>query len=183
VSESGDMRAGGQWLRCGIAVGSNVGDRLENLRRGVRRLLERAPGMRVTAVGPLYETAPMDCAPGTGAFYNSVVEVECGLEPHALREVTAEVEGWMGRPAVRERNAPRTLDLDLLYCGERVLADEVLILPHPRLAERRFVLAPLAAVRGMLVLPGQTKTVGELLAELPEGGEVEQVREGDWLGE
>jgi len=169
-------------LRCGIAVGSNVGDRLENLRAGVRRLLEVLPGARVTGVGPLFETAPVDCAPGTQAFYNSVVEIECGMEPHALREVTAGVERWMGRPEVRERNAPRTLDLDLLYCGDRVVADEVLEIPHPRLGERRFVLAPLAAMRGDLVLPGRVKSVGELLAVLPGGDEVVAVSGGEWFG-
>lgn len=168
-------------LCCGIAVGSNVGDRLANLRAGVGRLLEVVPGMRVTAVGPLF-TAPVDCAPGTQAFYNSVVEVECELEPHALREVTAGVERWMGRPEVRERNAPRTLDLDLLYCGSLVLADEVLVIPHPRLGERRFVLAPLAAIRGDLVLPGHVKSVEALLAALPVGDEVVEVAGGEWLG-
>lgn len=169
-------------LRCGIAVGSNVGDRLANLKEGLRRLLTMVPEAQITAVGPLFETAPIDCAPGTQAFYNSVVEIECGLEPHALREVTAEVERWMGRPEVRERNAPRTLDLDLLYCGKRVVTDEILVIPHPRLAQRRFVLAPLAAIRGDLLLPGQVQSVAALLAGLSDEDEMVMVSDGSWCG-
>jgi 2-amino-4-hydroxy-6-hydroxymethyldihydropteridine diphosphokinase len=170
-------------VRCGIAVGSNVGDRLANLRCGVARLLEVVPRAKLTGVAPLYETAPVDCAPGTQAFLNSVVEIECALSPHELRELTAGVERWMGRPEWRERHAPRTLDLDLLYCGEAAVADEVLVIPHPRLGQRRFVLEPLAAIRADLVLPGQTATVGALLEALPGGGEVVRVRDGDWMTE
>ncbi len=168
---------------CGIAVGSNLGDRLANLRQGIARLLEIAPALRLTAAAPLYETAPVDCAPDAQAFYNSVVEVESTLTPHELRELTAAVERWMGRPETREKNAPRTLDLDLLYCGNQVVNDEVLTLPHPRLTQRRFVLEPLSAIRPGLVLPGQTKTASELLATLPPDDEVVQVRDAGWLGE
>ena len=167
--------------RCGIAVGSNVGDRLENLRAGVRRLLELLPEVRLTAVAPLFETAPVDCVPGTQSFYNSVIEIDCGLTPHELREVTADVERWMGRPGVRERNAPRTLDLDLLYCGEQMLDDDVLTIPHPRLAQRRFVLAPLAVIRPELMLPGARHSISELLAQLPSEDDIRQVADREWL--
>jgi 2-amino-4-hydroxy-6-hydroxymethyldihydropteridine diphosphokinase len=165
---------------CGIAVGSNVGDRLANLQRGVRRLLELLPEAKLLAAGPLFETAPVDCAPGTQAFYNSVILLECGLAPHDLRELTAGIEQWMGRPQDRERNAPRTLDLDLLFYGDQQVNDAVLTLPHPRLAQRRFVLAPLAAVCGERVLPGQQQTVSELLERLPAGDEVVKVSE-QWI--
>ena len=170
----------GGLLRCGVAVGSNQGDRLRNLREGVRLLLDSVPGARLTAVAPLYETAAVDCAPGTDPFYNSVIEIECRLEPHALREAAAVVECRLGRPRVRAQNAPRTLDLDLLYCGERVIDDEVLTLPHPMIAQRRFVLQPLADIRPDLVLSGQISTVRAMLDALP-GGEVARVRGSDWL--
>lgn len=152
---------------CGIGIGSNLGDRLENLHRGVRRLLELLPSAQWLAAGPLFETEPIDCAPGTQAFLNTVILIECDLPPHELRETTAEVEQWMGRPAEREKNAPRTLDLDLLFCGDHQINDAVLNLPHPQLAERRFVLEPLAAICGERVLPGQQKSISELLAQLP----------------
>jgi 2-amino-4-hydroxy-6-hydroxymethyldihydropteridine diphosphokinase len=167
--------------RYGIAVGSNAGDPKANLRAGLSRLMALLPEARLTAVAPLYETDPVDCPPGSQVFYNSVVEIECRLTPHALREVTAEVERWAGRPEVRERNAPRTLDLDLLYCGEAAVDDAILTIPHPRLALRRFVLAPLSEIRPDLVLPGQQATIRELLAALPPGEEVVQVADKNWL--
>lgn len=152
---------------CGIGIGSNLGDRLENLRCGVRRLLELLPSAKWLAAGPLFETVPIDCALGTQAFLNSVILLECELSPHELRDITAEVEQWMGRPSVREKNAPRTLDLDLLFCGDRQIDDAVLSLPHPRLAQRRFVLEPLAAICGERVLPGQQRSISALLEQLP----------------
>jgi len=169
--------------RCGIAVGSNVGDRLGNLRAGLAQLLKLLPSARLTAVAPLFKTDPVDCLPGTQAFYNSVVEIECDLEPHGLREVTAEVERWSGRPDVRERHAPRTLDMDLLYCGDLTVNDKVLTIPHPRLAQRRFVLAPLALIRPDLVLPGHSLSVQDLLSALPPGHEVLRVAGPDWAGD
>lgn len=170
---------------CGIAVGSNLGDRLENLRCGVRRLLEQAPGLRLRAVAPLFETEPVGCAPGTQAFYNSVVVVEvtdAALTPHGLRRMTEAVERWSGRPETRDRNAPRTLDLDLLFWGQQCAEDAELTLPHPRLGQRRFVLEPLAAVAGGLRLPGDDRTVAERLAALPPGEEVRRVCGGEWFG-
>ncbi len=167
--------------RCGIAVGSNSGDRLAHLRAGVYRLLDLLPESRITVIAPLYETDPVDCPPGSQTFYNSVVELECGLSPHELRELTAQVERLSGRPELRERNAPRTLDLDLLYCGDEVVDDAVLTIPHPRLVLRRFVLAPLAEIHPGLVLPGQKCDVRALLRALPKGDEVVQVMGVDWL--
>ncbi len=170
-------------LPCGIALGSNVGDRLSHLRRGLTLLLERLPQARLTAAAPLYETAPVDCAEDSPAFYNTVVELECALPPHDLRAVTAGIERALGRPDERVQNAPRTLDLDLLYCGQFTLADDTLTLPHPRLAQRRFVLQPLAAIRPNLRLQGQSLTVRELLAALPPGDDVIEVTPQWWHDE
>ena len=149
----------------GIAIGSNVGNCAENLRRGVE-MIALTPGCRVVAEAPLYETAPVDCAPGTPSFLNSVIEVECELEPHALHARLKAIESALGRPEQRAKNSPRTLDLDILYAGDRVIDDETLTIPHPRLHLRRFVLEPLADIRPELRLPGQEKTVAELLAAL-----------------
>lgn len=154
---------------------------MAHLRAGVNRLLDLLPESKITAVAPLYETDPVDCPAGSQAFYNSLVELECGLSPHELRELTAQVERLSGRPELRERNAPRTLDLDLLYCGDEVVDDAVLTIPHPRLVQRRFVLAPLADIRPAMVLPGQERDVRSLLRALPKGDEVVQVMGVDWL--
>lgn len=151
----------------GIALGSNLGDRAANLQRGLELLLARLPdGACVTAQAGWYETEPVDCAPGTQAFLNSVVEIEAALSPTEMHAHLQAVEQAMGRPAVREKNAPRALDLDVLYAGDVVSADPALLLPHPRLHQRRFVLAPLAEVRPQLVLPGFTQSISGLLTAL-----------------
>ncbi len=164
----------------GIALGSNVGDRLSCLRRGLKLLLEHAPQARLLAAAPLYEAAPVDCKEDAPSFYNTVVELECALLPHDLRLVTAGIEHALGRPEQREKNAPRTLDLDLLYCDHLVVQDEVLTLPHPRLAERRFVLQPLADIHPELQLPGLTGSALDWLAALPDGGDVIKVLDSWW---
>ena len=154
-------------MRFGIALGSNLGDRAENLRLGIERLLARVPDVVLSASAPVYETEPVDCAPGTQAFLNTVIELEAPCSPQELHQHLKAVESALGRPEQRERNSPRTLDLDLLYADDVVSDDPVLILPHPRLHLRRFVLQPLAEIRPDLVLPKQTLTVAELLAQLP----------------
>ncbi len=150
----------------GIAMGSNLGDRAANLRSGVAQILEAIPDARLKAEASLYETEPVDCAPGTQAFLNTVIEVESAIAPCDMREVLAGIEQAMGRPSDHGKNEPRTLDLDILYAGDWVSDDPVLIVPHPRLHERRFVLAPLAEIRGELTLPGFSQPVAKLLAGL-----------------
>ncbi|MDZ4289673.1 MAG: 2-amino-4-hydroxy-6-hydroxymethyldihydropteridine diphosphokinase [Prosthecobacter sp.] len=152
----------------GIALGSNLGDREGNLRRGIDLLMQRLPGARLTAQANFYETAPIDCAPGTPAFVNSVIEIESTLSAPDMYQHLAAVEEAMGRPAIREKNTPRTLDLDLLYAGDIVSDDPALTLPHPRLHLRRFVLEPLAEIRPDKILPGMTKTVTQLLEALTD---------------
>jgi len=120
------------------------------------------------AAGALYETDPVDCAPGTQAFLNTVIEMAAGVTPHTLHAHLQAVEQALGRPAQREKNAPRRLDMDLLYVGDFVSDDPVLIVPHPRLHLRRFVLQPLADIRPELVLPGHVQTIAEHLAALED---------------
>ncbi|MDI1314455.1 2-amino-4-hydroxy-6-hydroxymethyldihydropteridine diphosphokinase [Prosthecobacter sp.] len=153
-------------MNFGIALGSNLGDRSENIQRGIDLLLSCVPGIRLTASGKVYETEPVDCAPGTQAFLNTVIEVEAECLPQELHGHLKAIELALGRPEERERNSPRTLDLDLLYADDVVSDDPVLTLPHPRMHLRRFVLEPLADIRPELVLPGQQVSVAELLAGL-----------------
>ncbi len=151
----------------GIALGSNLGHREENLRRGLQMLLRRAPGASLMACGGLYETDPVDCAPGTQAFINTVIEVAAPFSPWEMQAHLQAVELEMGRPAVREKNSPRTLDLDLLYAGVWTSDAPALQVPHPRLHLRRFVLQPLADIRPHLLLPGHSLTIAAHLAALP----------------
>ncbi len=152
----------------GIALGSNLGDRLAHLRSGLAAVLASAEGAQLLAAGAVYETEPVGCPPGSLSFYNSVVEIGCPLAPHAFYSVLQVVEKRLGRPDERERNAPRPLDLDILYAGNLRLDDDMLTVPHPRLHLRRFVLQPLADIRPARVLPGQTKSVAGLLADLED---------------
>ena len=115
----------------------------------------------------LYETEPVDCAAGTAPFLNAVMQIETSLEPEELLARLRAIERSRGRHEAAPRNSPRELDLDLLYADQLELATETLHLPHPQLANRRFVLQPLADIRPGLILPGQEETVTALLAGLP----------------
>jgi 2-amino-4-hydroxy-6-hydroxymethyldihydropteridine diphosphokinase len=121
--------------------------------------------MRVVAVSRVRETAPQG-GPPQGPYLNAAVVVETDLPPLDLLEVARALEARAGR--VRgPRNGPRTLDVDLLLYGDRAVESEGLVVPHPRLRERRFVLEPLAEIAPRWVVPGAGATVEELLADLP----------------
>jgi len=153
--------------RCGVALGSNLGDRLLHLRLAAAALDRLADFSQPVLRAPIYETDPVDCAPGTPAFLNSVIEIGYFGEPPDLLDRLKAVEAALGRAVQREKNAPRPIDLDLLYADDLVLSTPGIELPHPRLDRRRFVLQPLADVRPNLRLPGQSLTVSELLGTLP----------------
>jgi 2-amino-4-hydroxy-6-hydroxymethyldihydropteridine diphosphokinase len=151
-----------------IALGSNLGDRWENLSAAVRRL-RAEPGLRVIATSEFYETAPLDCPPGSGDFLNAVFAVETDRSPEDLLVLLHRIEHQFGR--VRgETNAPRTLDLDLLLYGDRVINTPQLVVPHPRMHERDFVLVPLVEIAPDAVHPTLRKTVKELAAGRPRDG-------------
>jgi 2-amino-4-hydroxy-6-hydroxymethyldihydropteridine diphosphokinase len=153
-------------MNFGIALGSNLGDRLAHLRSAIAGMLRTLAGARLHAVAPLYETAPVDCPDGSGSFYNTVVEIEAEIEPLALLHELRRIEAELGRVNAHEHHAPRTVDLDLLYADGVAMGHPELTLPHPRLHRRRFVLQPLADIRPRLVLPGQTRNMAALLAAL-----------------
>lgn len=152
--------------RVGIALGSNLGDRLANLQAARECLREIATPGEPFLQASIYQTEPLLCPPGSPLFYNSAVEIDFGGDPFELLELTQAIEKKLGRIGVPARNAPRIIDVDLLYFGDAVIDTEALVLPHPRIGERRFVLQPLAEIRPDLVLPGQAASVGELLAHL-----------------
>lgn len=156
--------------RCGIALGSNLGDSRQLLREAVAALRVIAMPGEVFLEAPVYRSAPLACPAGSPDFLNTVVELAWAGTPHGLLEETRAIEQHLGRTRGTERNAPRTIDLDLLYCGELQTDDADLTLPHPRIAERRFVLQPLADIRPGLVLPGMAHSVRVMLANLLDDG-------------
>ena len=155
-------------MRAGIALGANLGDRLAHLRAALltlRALFETAGPLTLSRI---YETEPVASDPDAGSYLNAVVEIEYDGQPIALLDALQEIEARMGRPSKRPRNAPRTIDLDILYVGNLILANDEVVIPHPRLHQRRFVLTPLADIRPDLILPGQQLSVAELLSRLTD---------------
>ena len=166
-------------MKVGLGLGSNVGDRLQHLRQAKQYLLSLSTKQWHRA-SPIYETTPINCPQGSSAFLNAIVEIEFTGAPRTLLNKTLAYEAAHGRDRVAGLNAPRTIDIDILYFGDEEIVEDGLVIPHPRLAERRFVLVPLAAICPDLIVKGAGKTVRSLLRELPErGGEVKLVQQ-DW---
>jgi 2-amino-4-hydroxy-6-hydroxymethyldihydropteridine diphosphokinase len=151
-----------------IALGSNLGDRLGHLQAGAQ-LLEAHQGIRTTGKSRIFETDPVGGPDNQGAYLNAVVRLESRFTARQLLDVLLEIELQRGR--VRsERWGPRTLDLDLLIHGLKVIHESGLIVPHPRLHERAFVLEPLADLAPDLEVPGFGLTVKSLQARVGSEG-------------
>ncbi len=145
-----------------VGLGSNLGDREAYLRAGIAGIAAR--GLAVLALSSIWETEPVDSDEPL-PFLNMVARVGTDLTPEAVLDRLLEVEAATGRVRT-SRNAPRVLDLDLLLLGGFRRAGPRLVLPHPRMWERRFVLAPLAEIAPDLVDPESGRTVRECLAAL-----------------
>jgi 2-amino-4-hydroxy-6-hydroxymethyldihydropteridine diphosphokinase len=159
-------------MRTAVALGSNLGDRLANLRAARKAIADLANIQPPIASSPLYETDPVGCEPGARKFLNAVLEFDYEEDPTELLKNLREIESTLGRPPNHPRNISRGIDLDLLYYGDRRMDTEELQLPHPRMHLRKFVLQPLADIRPDLVLPGQRRTVSHLLAQIDGLGRV-----------
>lgn len=147
-----------------LALGSNLGDRVGNLRAAVQRMEER--GLTVERRSSIWETEPVP--PGQPAFLNAAIAVRTELDPLALLTLVKAIEGELGRRP-GPRWGPRPIDVDMLFFGDERIAEPGLDVPHPRLAGRSFVLAPLAEITNE-PLPVLGVRALDLLAELPRGG-------------
>jgi len=128
--------------RAVVALGSNLGERLTSLQGAVNALAD-TPDVWVTEVSPIYETEPVDSPPYAESFLNAVVLLDTTLAASRLLDRAHAIEDAFGRDrGSGETNAPRTLDVDVIVVGDRRRHDEVMQLPHPRAAERAFVLQP-----------------------------------------
>lgn len=142
-------------------MGSNLGDRLRNLQDAVKALRPSLEHGSAIEKSPVFSTEPVDCPEGSEEFLNAVIVVRYAGTVSGFLHLTQSIECDAGRPSVRTRgvNAPRVVDLDLLYAGNESLVTEELTLPHPRMHQRRFVLEPLARLRPGLVLPGFSMSI------------------------
>jgi 2-amino-4-hydroxy-6-hydroxymethyldihydropteridine diphosphokinase len=145
-----------------VGIGSNLGDREAQLSRAVE-LLSAEDGIEVSGVSQIRETEPVGPVE-QGSFLNAAVQVTTELAPRELLDRLLGIEQQMGRVR-RERYGPRTIDLDLLLYGDEVVDEPGLIVPHPRLKERRFALEPLSDLDPSLTIPG-SGPISALLAEL-----------------
>jgi len=138
-----------------VGLGSNMGNKTANIRRALA-LLDAAPGVRVVRVAPCYRTAPVGYT-RQDWFVNTVAEIETELPPLELLKLLLALEDRLGR--VRgTRWGPRTIDLDLLVYGREEIDTPELVIPHPRMHERAFVMVPLADLAPEMEIPGRGKT-------------------------
>ena len=154
-----------------LSLGSNLGDRLGNLRQATR-LLEAA-GLPLRAASSIFETEPVDFA-DQGWFLNCVVEIATTIPPLALLQEAQQIESQLGRERTIPRG-PRTLDVDILLYGDLILESPELTIPHPRMLLRRLVLEPLREIAPKLRLPGSDLTVEQACDALRDPAQVRRL--------
>jgi 2-amino-4-hydroxy-6-hydroxymethyldihydropteridine diphosphokinase len=147
-----------------IALGANLGDRDANIRAALHSL-ERTPGVDVAAVSKLIENPAVGGPENSPPFLNAAAKLKTTLPPESLMARLLEIEAELGRQR-REKWGPRTIDLDLLLYGDRVIQSQGLTVPHPRMGERLFVLAPLAQIAPDVVHPVTRQSMTQMLAAL-----------------
>ena len=129
---------------------------------------------------PVYQTSPLACPAGSPDFFNTVVEISYDGSPEELLQHTQAIELTLGRCRSSTHHAPRSIDIDLLYFGDATHASDGLVIPHPRLTQRRFVLQPLADIRPELILPGDCLTIATHLAGLVSAEPAPELVQREW---
>jgi 2-amino-4-hydroxy-6-hydroxymethyldihydropteridine diphosphokinase len=157
----------------GFCLGSNIGGRLRLLSQA-KTLILLDPQVRFVDQSSVYETEPVDVKPEykNMKFLNAILIVESPYTAEEWLPKIKKIETTLQRVRTEDRNAPRTIDVDILFSGDQIVDSDLLQIPHPRWAERRFVVQPLADVRPELVLPGTKSPVRKVLAQMPDSDEV-----------
>ena len=161
-----------------IGLGANIGNREANLRMALRGLTRMA---RVEVVSSLYETDPIGSVKDQPAFYNAACRIETGLEPESLLRFLKSLEHEIGRRPGGPIGSPRPIDLDILLYEDRILQSQDLTIPHPRLAERAFVLVPLGEIAPDARHPQHDETIAQLAERVGSEG-VLRIKETGWDG-
>ncbi|HOG08735.1 MAG: 2-amino-4-hydroxy-6-hydroxymethyldihydropteridine diphosphokinase [Syntrophales bacterium] len=160
-----------------IGVGANLGRPEEQCRDALRRVGER-DGIALLRVASLYRTEPLG-DPDQPCFVNTVAELRTTLSPLGLLSKLAAIEGEMGRRRSGRSAEPRLIDLDLLLYGQEVVAEADLVVPHPRMHERRFVLVPMNEIAAYVLHPAFGVSMQGLLSRCRDSGRVEKIGEGE----
>jgi len=149
-----------------LGVGSNLGNREENIRKAFS-ILDETDGITVKTVSSLYVTEPVGPVTGQDDFYNVAAEIETSLKPRELLACANSVEQSLGR--VRgERWGPRTVDIDILLWEDMIVDEDELTIPHPEMTRRAFVLKPLAEIAPEVIHPKERKSIAELASQLDD---------------
>ncbi len=160
-------------METGFCLGSNTGNRLQFLRWAKTRLLLSGKA-RFVDQSSVYETEPVDVKEEYQRlkFLNAVLIVESPLTAEVWMPLIRKIESDLSRVRTDDRNAPRTIDIDILYSGDQIIDSDLVKVPHPRWAERRFVVEPLAEVRGDFVMPNSTCPVRKILEQMSASDDV-----------
>ncbi len=160
-------------METGFSLGSNLGGRLRLLSQA-KTLILMESAVKFVDQSSVYETEPVDVEDEYRLmkFLNSVLIVESPYTAEEWLPKIKKIEALLQRVRTEDRNAPRTIDVDILFSGGEIVDSDLLQIPHPRWADRRFVVKPLAEVREDMVLPGAECPVGEILAQMPSRDEV-----------
>ena len=156
-------------MEVGLSLGSNMGDRLAHLKNAKAMILNR-PGIMLAAQSPVYETEPVDVPPEFQAlhFLNAILIVKTLIPLPQLMRTFQFMEQKIGRVPNAVVNAPRPMDIDIIYADGLQIQEQHIVIPHPYWQERRYVVQPLCDVRPDLKIPGQTGTVADVLAGLSD---------------
>ncbi len=147
-------------MRYFLCLGSNLGDREANLERA--HSLLRKEGIRIIQFSSVYETQPVDLDSPQPWFFNQVIEIETGIAPSGLLNLTKRIEKFMGRNTLIQKG-PRVIDIDILLAGDKVIQTEELSVPHPSFDKRNFVLVPFAEISPETVHPLLKESIRNLL--------------------
>lgn len=152
-----------------LSLGSNLCNRKENIENCLRHL-NKTKNINIIGISSLYETSPMYNSDQKD-FINCVIEVETSLRPLELLEYTQLVETKMGRTTKLVRNQPRKIDVDILTYSSKIVNQQNLEVPHPRISERKFVLIPLFELKGNIAIPGYAEKIEDLIKDLSKNSD------------
>jgi len=162
-----------------LSLGSNVENRLENLKKALK-VLKKFPKIEITKTSSLYETEPWEVE-SPNWFLNLVLKVECKLPPLQLLDFLEESEKKLGRKS-KSDNSPRTVDIDILFYNDWIFHTPRLMVPHPLLHKRRFVLVPLAEIEPELEHPQLQQDIKSILEDLDDKKQVKFYKKAEELG-